>query len=469
MANSDLGTLGIVGLGVMGASLARNAHEKGVRVVGYERSDELRAAFAKGEFGGEIELCADLASFVEALPRPRRVFLMVTAGAAVDSVIQSLHRLLEPGDAVADGGNSHFEDTERRAAVLGELGIHFVGTGVSGGQEGARRGPCMMPGGTREGWEVFRPVYEAIAARTPAGPCVAHMGPGGAGHFVKMVHNGIEYGAMQLLAEAYDCLRRVMDAEADECANTFARWNEGDLGSFLVEISAKILAKRDDDGEPLVQKVLGRAEQKGTGRWTVAAALDLGIPIPTIAAGLDARSLSSRLDLRRRIAARTRGVIPGGEYELDDHALHDALLLAHAVCYAQGLDLLRSASSEKGYDLDLARIATIWQGGCIIRAEMLKAVADAYTEQRDLEHLLEARAFDAMAATHHGALRRVVGSATQHGVAIPALSASLAYLDALRTEHLPTNLVQAQRDAFGSHGVVRIDDPEGRKVHLGWT
>jgi 6-phosphogluconate dehydrogenase len=460
--------LGVVGLGVMGSNLARNAAEKGLSVVAYERDPTLRARFASGELADRITVVADLAQLAAKLPRPRAVLVMVTAGNAVDQVVEALAPHLAAGDAIADGGNSHFEDTRRRTAALAARGLHFVGTGVSGGEEGARRGPCLMPGGSPEGWAAFRGVLEAIAARTVDGPCVAHMGPDGAGHFVKMVHNGIEYGVMQLLAEAYDLMKRVVGAGPDELAGTFACWNEGPLESFLVEITARILAQRDADGAPLVEAVLDRAEQKGTGRWTVAAALDVGIPVPTLAAGLDARALSSRLDLRRRIAARTRHVKPGGEYEIDDRAIEAALVVAHLCCHAQGFDLMAAHSHEKGWNLPLARIATIWQGGCIVRAELLRLAQHAFESRPKLAHLFEDEGVLALVERHHAALRRVVAAAVQHGVPAPALSASLTYLDALRSERLSTNLVQAQRDAFGAHGYRRVDDPDGPVRHSAW-
>jgi 6-phosphogluconate dehydrogenase len=461
-------SLGVVGLGVMGSNLARNAAEKGLHVVAYERSDELRAKFARGEFAERITVVSDLAQLAAKLPRPRAVLVMVTAGNAVDQVVEALAPHLAPGDAIADGGNSHFEDTRRRAAALTARGLHFVGTGVSGGEEGARKGPCLMPGGSVEGWNAFRGVLETLAARTVDGPCVAHMGPDGAGHFVKMVHNGIEYGVMQLLAEAYELLKRVALAEPDAIAGTFACWNEGALESFLVEITAKILAKRDEDGRPLVESVLDRAEQKGTGRWTVAAALEVGVPVPTLAAGLDARALSSRMELRQRVAHAARRVRIGDEYELDDRAIEGALIAAHLCCHAQGFDLMRAASSERQWHLPLARIATIWQGGCIVRAELLRLAQRAFEAQPTLEHLFEDAAVFEQLERNHTSLRRVVSAAAQHGVPVPAFASSLGYFDALRSARLSTNLVQAQRDAFGAHGYRRVDDPTGPARHSDW-
>lgn len=468
-ASNRAATLGIVGLGVMGGNLARNAVDRGVHVVGYERDPKLRAAFARGELGDRVELVDDLAALAAALPRPRAILVMVTAGAAVDAVIEALVPHLEPGDAIADGGNSQYLDTERRAASLLERDLHLLGMGVSGGAEGARRGPCMMPGGTEQAWEAFRPALEPMAAVTVDGPCVAHMGPGGAGHFVKTVHNGIEYGQMQLLAEGYDVVRRAIGASHDETAACFARWNEGALASFLVEISAAILSVREDDGVPLVERVLDRAEQKGTGRWTVMSALEVGVPIPTIAAGLDARSLSSRLELRRRVAARTRDVVGGAEYELDERALEGALLLGFACCFAQGFHLLAAWSSERSWNLPFATIATIWQGGCIVRARLLERVRLAFDESPGIEHLFEHARFVELIEAHHADLRRTVAAATSRGIAIPALASALGYIDQLRSERLPTNLVQAQRDAFGSHGFRRVDDPNGPAHHADWT
>lgn len=468
-ANSNTApTLGLVGLGVMGGNLARNAVDRGVRVVGYERDPKLRAAFARGEHGDRVELVDDLGALVAALPKPRAILVMVTAGAAVDAVIGDLLEHLEPGDAIADGGNSRYSDTERRAVTLLERDLHLLGMGVSGGAEGARRGPCMMPGGTEHAWEAFRPALEPMAAVTSDGPCVARMGPGGAGHFVKTVHNGIEYGQMQLLAEGYDVLRRAVGATHDETAVHFARYNEGPLASFLVEITAKILTVKEADGVALVERVLDRAEQKGTGRWTVASALEVGVPVPTIAAGLDARSLSSRLELRRRIAARTRGLAVGAEYELDDACIEGALLLGFAGAFAQGFHLLAAWSSERSWDLPFATIATIWQGGCIVRARVLETVRRAFDEAPASEHIFEHESFIELIEKYHADLRRVVAGATSRGIAVPALAATLGYIDQLRTERLPTNVVQAQRDAFGSHGFRRVDDPDGPAHHADW-
>lgn len=460
--------LGIVGLGVMGGNLARNAVDHGVRVVGYERDRDLRERFAAGERGDRVELVDDLAALVRALPRPRAVLVMVTAGAAVDAVIDELAQHLEAGDAIADGGNSQWTDTERRAADLVARDLHLLGMGVSGGADGARRGPCMMPGGTEQAWAAFRPALEPMAASTADGPCVAHMGPGGAGHYVKTVHNGIEYGQMQLLAEAWSLLREAVGASHAECAEHVARWNEGPLASFLVEITAKILTVNGDDGVPLVERVLDRAEQKGTGRWTVMSALELGVPVPTIAAGLDARSLSSRLELRRRLAARTRDVAPGGEYELDEACIEGALLLGFACCFAQGFDLLAARSVERDWNLPFATIATIWQGGCIVRARLLESVRRAYDEKPKLEHLFEHEVFVELIERHHADLRRTVAGATSRGIPAAALASALGYIDALRSARMSTSLVQAQRDAFGSHGFRLLDDPDGPAQHADW-
>lgn len=462
------GCLGLVGLGVMGGNLARNAAEKGVRVVAYERDPDLRARFAKGELGDAIELVDDLEALVAALPRPRAILLMVTAGDAVDHVIGDLCRHLDEGDAIADGGNSLWADTERRAQALLERDLHLLGMGVSGGAAGARRGPCMMPGGTSSAWEAFRPALEPMAAVTKDGPCVAHMGPGGAGHFVKMVHNGIEYGQMQLLAEAYELARRVMGSSNAQTAELFTNWNAGALESFLVEISAKILTIDDADGTPLVEHVLDRAEQKGTGRWTVMSALEVGVPIPTIAAGLDARSLSSRLELRQRLAARVTVPAASDAARFDGCELGGAVLLGFLASFAQGFDLLSAWSAERRWKLPFATIARIWQGGCIVRARLLETLKAAFEQSDGPTHLFEDAAVHELIECHLGDLRCVVASAAHSGVAVPALSASLSYIEALRTERLPTSLVQAQRDAFGAHGFRRIDTPTGAPQHVDW-
>ncbi|HLL53433.1 MAG TPA: NADP-dependent phosphogluconate dehydrogenase, partial [Myxococcaceae bacterium] len=413
-----------------------------------------------------------LESFVAALERPRRILIMVTAGGAVDAVIDRLKPLMSPGDVVLDCGNSWFKDTQRREADLVKAGFHFVGMGVSGGEEGARRGPSLMPGGKREAYERMKPVFDAIAAKTDSGPCSTYVGPDGAGHFVKMVHNGIEYADMQLIAEAYDLLKRGLGLPAAELSRLFAEWNRGPIESFLIEITAKVLGvKEAQTGQPLVDLVLDKAGQKGTGKWTVQVALDLAVPIPSIAAALDSRLLSSWKDERVTASKAISGPQPRvseeKRAELAKH-VHDALLAAKITTYAQGMRLIQAASREYKWDIDLKEMARIWKGGCIIRARLLDTIMRAYERRPDLPSLLLDADFARTVDAAQGAWRHVVGVAAQAGIPLPAMSASLAYFDSYRTAELPQNLTQAQRDAFGAHTYERKDQPERGFVHTDW-
>ena len=462
-----LADIGMVGLGVMGANLARNLADHGHVVAVHDRDRERVEAVA-GE--GEAFMGApDLAALVASLARPRRIVILVPAGEAVDAVLSDLAPLLEQGDIVIDGGNSRWRETERRERAYAERGLHLVGMGVSGGAEGARRGPALMPGGSVEAWQALRPSLEAIAARTEAGPCVTHVGPGGAGHFVKMVHNGIEYADMQLIAEVYDLLRRALGCSANEAADHFAAWNDGPLESFLIELTARIL-RVTEGGRPLIDQVLDRAGQKGTGRWTVMEAVERGVAIPTIAAALDARVLSSQKEERVQAASVLAGppeppLFPPTKERLG--ALEQALLAGKLCAYAQGLALIGRASREQDWGIDAAELARIWGGGCIIRARLLGEVRGAYAEEPPVNLLLA----PAIAEQMRGALphlRQVVAEGAARGLPLPALSASLAYYDAYRSPELPQNLIQAQRDAFGGHTYQRRDDPSGPPVHSAW-
>ena len=458
------GSFGVIGLGVMGRNLALNARDCGATVVGHDRSEDSR----NDPRLGDIATTADLAGLVQALPRPRRLLVMVPAGGPVDAVLGDLEGLLEPGDVVVDGGNSHFQDTRRRAAAWDARELRFFGMGVSGGEEGARRGPSMMPGGHPEGWRELQPLLEAMSAKTADGPCVTHCGPDGAGHFVKTVHNGIEYADMQLIAESHDLLSRSAGLGQPSQAELFHRWNEGPLGSFLIEITAKILAKRDESGDFLLPQVLDQAGSKGTGRWTVESALALGVPVPTIAAALDGRGLSALRPLRLHLSAALGEPCGASVEPLDPATLESALLLAKAVAYAQGFHLLREASQEYDWDLRFTELARIWKGGCIIRARLLDDVQQTFTDQPGLTHLFFGEAFADLAKRHTAALRQVVQVAARGGIPVPALNSSLAYLDALRTRRLPQSMTQAQRDAFGAHTFRRLDDPEGPAQHAEW-
>jgi 6-phosphogluconate dehydrogenase len=464
---------GMIGLGVMGANLALNIEEHGFSVAFWNREPEKTVEFCNANAGKKLVATRTLEEFAQALEKPRRIMMMIKAGAPVDQTLDKLLPLLDPGDVVIDGGNSWFKDTQLRAARLLERDLHFVGAGVSGGEEGARHGPSLMPGGTRESWESIRDVFEAIAARSDSGPCVTYCGPDGAGHFVKMVHNGIEYGDMQLIAEAYDLLRRGLGLDADALADVFDEWNRGPLQSFLIEITAQIFRKRDEQtGAPLVDKVLDKAGQKGTGKWTAQVALDLGVPIPTIAAAIDARVLSSMK--AERVAAS--GVLPGVAVTRPADArqfirdVHDALYAAKICSYAQGFALMQAGSREWKWDIDMRETARIWKAGCIIRAKFLDSIMRAFERRRDLPNLLLDDAFRDELSKSHEAWRRAVTYAQTSGIAAPAFAASLAYFDSYRTASLPQNLTQAQRDFFGAHTYQRNDaGDDGPFVHSDWS
>jgi 6-phosphogluconate dehydrogenase len=463
--------LGVVGLGVMGRNLALNAADHGFAVAVWNRSPEATDRLLAEHPGGRLAGTRTLGDLVARLAPPRRILLMVTPGPPVDGTVAQLRPLLARGDVVIDGGNSWFEDTERRAAALVADGLHFLGTGVSGGEEGARRGPSLMPGGAPEAYAAVRPLFEAIAARTRSGACVTHVGPGGAGHFVKMVHNGIEYGVMQLIAEAYDVMRGPLALGAAEMSRVFAGWNRGPLASFLVELTARVLGVRDPEtGRPLVDLVADAAAQKGTGKWTAEAALELGVPIPTIGAALDARILSAAEGERAAVRVRLKAAPPGrwrdrGKWlPTVQWALGGSVVCA----YAQGLRLIAAASDAHGWRIDLREVARIWTGGCIIRARLLDAIMAAYARQPDLPMLLADPAIAAnlrRAAPHW---RAVVAAAARAGVPVPAMAASLAYVDTHRQARLPQSLIQAQRDAFGAHTYRRADHPERGAVHSEW-
>ncbi len=473
--------VGLVGLAVMGENLALNIARNGFPIAVYNRTPARTEAFlADRAAGTAIVGASTIEEFVGSLARPRRILLMVKAGAPVDAVIAELEPHLQPGDIVIDGGNSFFQDTERRSKELGERGLNFVGMGVSGGEEGALNGPSLMPGGPRESYDLLEPMLTAIAAKTEAGPCVTHIGPGGSGHYVKMVHNGIEYGDMQLIAETYDVMRRALGLPAAEMAEIFARWNEGKLSSYLVEVTAAVLAFVDvDTGQPLVDVILDQAEQKGTGRWTSQNALELATPTPTIDAAVAARIMSSKKN--QRVAASKvlhgpgssgngRGPLPPDvrvEKEELISALEDALYFAKISSYAQGMELLQAASETYNYRLNLSEIARIWKGGCIIRAALLDPIREAYTADPQLENLLLAPEIAAAVNASMAGCRRVVGVARALGIPCPALSASLDYVDTYRQERLPANLIQGQRDFFGAHTYKRLDR-EGI-FHTVWT
>jgi 6-phosphogluconate dehydrogenase len=463
---------GIVGLGTMGRNLAQNIESRGVPVAVWNLETEWVDAFVAAHPQGAFEGTRTFQALVAALERPRRIMMMIPAGTPVDATIDQLGPLLEPGDILIDGGNSWFEDTRRREAALREAGLHFVGCGVSGGEEGARYGPSLMPGGSAESWEHLRDVLEAIAAKTDAGPCVTHVGADGAGHFVKMIHNGIEYGDMQLIAETWDLLRRGLRMSAAETADVFEQWNAGRLESFLVELTAKVCRVQDPEtGQALVDVVLDKAGQKGTGRWTAQVALDLGISVPGISAAIDARVLSSLKD--ERVAASR--VIDGPRPELTlssaDRAavIEDAAaaLYAARICtYAQGMALIRGGAGKYGWAIDLSEIGRIWKGGCIIRARLLDPVREAFAADGRLANLLLDPTINDLVEASQSGWRRTVTRAVERGIPMLVHTAALGYFDSYRTARLPQSLTQAQRDAFGAHTYERVDRPGA--VHSEW-
>jgi 6-phosphogluconate dehydrogenase len=463
--------MGVVGLGVMGRNLALNMERHGFPVVGYDLDTAKTNTFIKEDGKGKLLLGVETPeAMMAALEEPRRVLIMVPAGAAVDSVIAHLEPFLKPGDILIDGGNSYFMDTERRYKELEAKGIHFVGTGVSGGEEGAKWGPAIMPGGSREAWNALAPIFQAIAAKAEDGqPCVEYMGPRGAGHFVKMVHNGIEYGDMQLIAEIYDVLHRGLGLNTKELHEVFSRWNEGILKSFLIEITADIFKEIDPKtSQPLVEVILDEAQQKGTGKWTSQNALDIGAPIPTINAALESRIISALKSERVSAAKILAGPKPKFQGNISQfiNAAENALYASKITSYAQGLGMMKIASREYGYDLQMQDIAKIWRAGCIIRANLLGDIMSAYQREPELVNLMLDKNFQPALSSRQADWRMVVQSAIEMGIPVPAMSASLAYFDAYRSEKLPANLTQAQRDYFGAHTYRRID--QNGVFHTQW-
>lgn len=465
--------IGVVGLAVMGRNLALNIESRGYAVSVYNRScektDELIAEFPDRK----LVPAHTLEAFVASLETPRRILLMVKAGEATDATIAALKPLLDKGDVLIDGGNTHFTDTIRRNQELAQAGLHFIGTGVSGGEEGALRGPSIMPGGQRDAYDLVEPILEQIAAKAPADgePCVAYMGPDGAGHYVKMVHNGIEYGDMQLIAESYAVLKQVTGLTNDELGAVYAEWNQGELDSYLIEITAKIFGKKDDEtGEHLVDVILDRAAQKGTGKWTSQNALDLGVPLPLITESVFARVLSSLKAQRVAASEVLSGPSPApleGDRAAFVESVRRALYLSKVISYAQGFAQLDTASKEYGWNLDLGTIAKIFRAGCIIRARFLQKITDAYAKNAALANLLLDPYFQDIAANYQSALRDVVIAAVKAGVPVPAFASAVAYFDSYRSARLPANLVQAQRDFFGAHTFERTDKPGS--FHASWA
>jgi 6-phosphogluconate dehydrogenase len=465
--------IGLIGLAVMGQNLALNMADHGYRVAVWNRTVSKVEAFLENEAKGTgivgaaspEELCAKL-------ERPRRIMVMVKAGAALDETIERLLPYLEAGDIVIDGGNSLFTDSTRRTRDLAARGILFVGTGVSGGEEGARHGPSIMPGGNEAAWPAVREILQSIAAKAPDGtPCCEWVGDEGAGHYVKMVHNGIEYGDMQLIGEAYDLLKTSLSLNAAEIADVFAQWNEGELDSYLIDITAQILRKTDEDGAPMVERILDVAGQKGTGKWTAIAALDSGQPLTLIGESVFARFLSSLKDERVAASKVLTGPVRAAQSDRERFVedVRRALYCAKIVSYAQGYMLLRAAETEFGWRLDMGGVAQMWRGGCIIRSAFLGDIKAAYEGNPSLSNLMLAPFFTKALTDYQDGWRRVVSHAALQGVPTPALSSALAFFDGFRSERLPANLLQAQRDFFGAHTYERTDRPRGESFHTDWT
>lgn len=467
MSKSDFG---LIGLAVMGQNLVLNVESRGFQVSVYNRTTNVTDTFVAAHPDKKLVGAQSLEEFVESLASPRKVMIMVKAGGPVDAVIESLIPLLDKGDIIIDGGNSLYTDTERRDQWLGDLGFRFIGAGVSGGEEGARKGPSIMPGGPASTWDVMKPIFESIAAKVDGEPCVTHIGPGGAGHYVKMIHNGIEYGDMQLICEAYNIFKAA-GFEAAELAEVFTDWNNGDLESYLIQITAEIFKQQDPQtGKALVDLILDTAGQKGTGKWTLINAVENAVVISTINAAVEARILSSMKD--KRVAASK--VLKGPKPEIDIKKkklvkkVHDALFASKIISYAQGLDLISAMGAEKGWDLDLAKIAAIWRGGCIIRARFLNDITEAYRTDAKLSNLMLAPFFTEILNGFQENWREVISLATLAGIPVPAFSASLGYYDSYRSAVLPANLLQAQRDFFGAHTYERTDKPRGEMFHTDW-
>ncbi len=466
--------IGVIGLAVMGENLVLNMASKGFTVAAFNRTVQKVTDFKNSRGSSDAILGAHtLEEFVNSLASPRKVMLMVKAGKPVDDSIAQLEPLLAPGDIIIDGGNSYFEDTIRRTKELEAKGFLFIGTGVSGGEEGALLGPSIMPGGSSKAWEFVKPIFQGIAAKVSDGsPCCDWVGSDGAGHFVKMVHNGIEYGDMQMIAEAYSLLREIAGLSNLEIANTFSEWNKGELDSYLIEITAEILTKKDDEtGQDLVDIILDTAGQKGTGKWTSTTALEVGSPSSTIAEAVFARCLSALKE--ERVAASSLIAGPKLEFTGDKtefiEQVRQALFASKICSYAQGYQLMRMVALERGWKLDFGSIALMWRGGCIIRAAFLENIKTAYDSQPELLNLLVDAHFAQLMQSHQQSWRKVIAAAIEHGVWIPAFSSAISYFDGYRTGRLSTNIIQAQRDYFGAHTYERLDKPRGEFFHTNWT
>jgi 6-phosphogluconate dehydrogenase len=470
---NTLSDIGLIGLAVMGENLVLNMESKGFQVTVYNRTtkkvDDFLAGRAKGKMITGVHTIEDL---VKTLKRPRKVMIMVKAGSAVDEMINILIPFLEKGDIIIDGGNTHFPDTNRRTALVESKGLLYIGTGVSGGEEGALLGPSIMPGGSKAAWPEVKPIFQAIAAKVEDGtPCCDWVGENGAGHFVKMVHNGIEYGDMQLICEAYQIMRDLLYMSADEMHLVFKEWNKGDLDSYLIEITRDILAFKDTDGKPLVDIILDTAGQKGTGKWTAVAALDQGIPLTLIGEAVFSRCLSAAKEERVKASKVLNGPspVPVSDKTMFINDLKDALYASKIVSYAQGYTLMRAAAEEYKWDLNYGGIALMWRGGCIIRSAFLGKIKAAFDNNPSLDNLLLDPFFIDKVEKAQRGWRNLVSTAALNGIPVPAISSALGYFDGYRCEKLPANLLQAQRDYFGAHTYERLDKPRGEFFHTNWT
>jgi len=466
--------IGLIGLAVMGQNLVLNMADHGFRVAVYNRTTQKVDEFINSlDEQSSIVGTHSLEELVNTLQKPRKIMLMVKAGAVVDRFIESLLPLLDPGDIIIDGGNSHYPDSTRRTTELHAKGFHFIGTGVSGGEEGARNGPSIMPGGDKEAWTEVKPIFQAIAAKVDGQPCCQWVGEEGAGHFVKMVHNGIEYGDMQLICEAYALMEHALGMNCDEIHAVFKQWKHGVLDSYLIDITTDIFALKDEDGEPLLNKILDTAGQKGTGKWTAISALDLGVPLTLIGEAVFSRILSSLKDERVRaaniLAENNRTTVPTEQRDTVINALHDALYASKIISYAQGFMLMREAEKEFGWRLNYGDIALMWRGGCIIRSTFLGNIKQAYDNNSQLENLVLDDFFSAALLNAQEGWRKAVMIAIEHGIPAPAFTSALAYFDGYRCARLPANLLQAQRDYFGAHTYERLDKPRGEFFHTDWT
>lgn len=470
MSKADIG---LIGLAVMGENLALNMESKGFTVAVFNRTTEKVSAFTEGRAKGKnIIGTYSIEELVNSLKRPRKIMLMVKAGKPVDDFIELLIPHLEKGDIIIDGGNSHFTDTIRRTKYLEEKGLLFIGTGVSGGEEGALRGPSLMPGGSPEAWPHVKAIFQAVAAKADDGtPCCDWVGENGAGHFVKMVHNGIEYGDMQLICEAYHLMKDLLGMSADEMHEVFKEWNEGELNSYLIEITSDILAYKDEGGEPLVDKILDTAGQKGTGKWTAVAALDEGLPLTLIGEAVFSRCLSAMKEERVEASKVLSGPVPKytGDRKQMTEDIRNALYASKIVSYAQGYTLMRAAAKTYGWNLNYGGIALMWRGGCIIRSKFLGRIKEAFDRNPDLTNLLLDPFFKESVEKAQDSWRRVSSAALMNGIPVPAFTSALCYYDAYRSERLPANLLQAQRDYFGAHTYERTDRPRGEFFHTNWT